>query len=158
VVEDSAEAGLEQALLEGLSCPISFQLMTDPVVADDGHTYERPVIQQWIDKCTAGEPSTTGESSLNLCLMCVMHHTDRGDVDGCLDLRVFMVQTGGRSRLHSQGPRWGRASSPISSSDHWSATLYAAILKRLKEVVSPYSPFLSLRVKAVVHQGHKNTQ
>jgi hypothetical protein len=110
--EDSADAGLEQALLEGLSCPISFQLMTDPVVADDGHTYERPVIQQWIDKCTAGEPLTTGESSPNSCrLMCAMHNTgtEREDVDGGLDLRVCMVQTGGWSRLHSQGPRWGRA-------------------------------------------------
>jgi hypothetical protein len=74
--------------------------MTDPVVADDGHTYERQVIQQWIDKCTAGEPSTTGETSPNSCLMCVMHDADRKDVDGCLDLRVLIVQTGDRSRLH----------------------------------------------------------
>jgi hypothetical protein len=88
VVEDSAEAGLEQALLEGLSCPISFQLMADPVVADDGHTYERPVIQQWIDKCTAGEPPSTGEMSPNSCLLCVMHDADREDVDGCFALRV----------------------------------------------------------------------
>jgi hypothetical protein len=56
VVEESEDAGLEKALLEGLSCPISFQLMTDPVVADDGHTYQRHAIKRWIDKCTAGEP------------------------------------------------------------------------------------------------------
>jgi hypothetical protein len=86
VVEDSADAGLEEALLEGLSCPISFHLMTDPVMADDGHTYQRPVIQQWIDKCTAGEPPTTGEASPNSCLMCVMHDADR---KGCFDLRVY---------------------------------------------------------------------
>jgi hypothetical protein len=41
--------------LEELSCPISMQLMTDPVVADDGHTYERHAIEAWIKKCTAGK-------------------------------------------------------------------------------------------------------
>jgi hypothetical protein len=41
--------------LEGLSCPISFQLMTDPVMADDGHTYHRPSIEAWIKKCREGK-------------------------------------------------------------------------------------------------------
>jgi hypothetical protein len=35
-------AGVEQALLEELSCPISFQLMIDPVVAENGHTNKPP--------------------------------------------------------------------------------------------------------------------
>jgi pyridoxal/pyridoxine/pyridoxamine kinase len=51
VVDDREEGGLEEAL----SCPISFQLMTDPVMADDGQTYQREAIEQWIDKCTAGK-------------------------------------------------------------------------------------------------------
>jgi pyridoxal/pyridoxine/pyridoxamine kinase len=41
--------------LEELSCPISMQLMTDPVMADDGHTYQRDAIETWIKKCTAGK-------------------------------------------------------------------------------------------------------
>lgn len=40
---------------EELSCPISLKLMTDPVVADDGHTYQRHAIEAWIRKCTAGK-------------------------------------------------------------------------------------------------------
>jgi hypothetical protein len=40
---------------EELSCPISMQLMTDPVMADDGHTYQRDVIEQWISKCISGK-------------------------------------------------------------------------------------------------------
>jgi hypothetical protein len=28
-------------------CPISFELMRDPVLADDGHSYERACIQAW---------------------------------------------------------------------------------------------------------------
>jgi hypothetical protein len=55
VAEESEEVGLEKALLEGLSCPICFQLMTDPVVADDGQTYQRQAIEEWINKCTAGK-------------------------------------------------------------------------------------------------------
>jgi hypothetical protein len=41
--------------LEELSCPISMQLMTDPVMADDGHTYQRDAIETWIKKCTTGK-------------------------------------------------------------------------------------------------------
>jgi hypothetical protein len=61
LAEESEEVGLEKALLEGLSCPICFQLMTDPVVADDGQTYQRRAIEEWIDKCTAGNPPDIGE-------------------------------------------------------------------------------------------------
>jgi hypothetical protein len=63
------EEGLSEALLEGLSCPISFQIMTDPVMADDGHTYQRHAIEGWINKCTAGEvPAMGGEAWLVLYL------------------------------------------------------------------------------------------
>jgi hypothetical protein len=56
VVECSAEAELEQ-MLEGLSCPITFQLMTDPMMADDGHTYQQHAIEEWINKCITGKGS-----------------------------------------------------------------------------------------------------
>jgi hypothetical protein len=29
--------------------------MTDPVMAEDGHTYQRYAIERWIDQCAAGE-------------------------------------------------------------------------------------------------------
>jgi hypothetical protein len=28
--------------------------MTDPVVAEDGHTYQQQAIEAWIAKCTSG--------------------------------------------------------------------------------------------------------
>lgn len=28
-------------------CPITFELMIDPVIASDGHTYERSAIEKW---------------------------------------------------------------------------------------------------------------
>ncbi|CAF1287322.1 unnamed protein product [Rotaria sp. Silwood1] len=33
---------------ESLFCPITFELFTDPVLAQDGHTYERQAIEEWI--------------------------------------------------------------------------------------------------------------
>ncbi|CAF1642425.1 unnamed protein product, partial [Didymodactylos carnosus] len=35
---------------DSLICPITFDLFRDPVVAEDGHTYEREAIISWIRK------------------------------------------------------------------------------------------------------------
>ncbi|CAJ1966873.1 unnamed protein product [Cylindrotheca closterium] len=41
----------DAATPDGLTCPISFQLMiNDPVLAADGMTYERAVIEQWFER------------------------------------------------------------------------------------------------------------
>ena len=32
------------------TCPINYELMVDPVVASDGHSYERSAIQTWLDR------------------------------------------------------------------------------------------------------------
>jgi len=29
-------------------CPISHELMTDPVIAPDGHSYDRPMLERWL--------------------------------------------------------------------------------------------------------------
>lgn len=39
-----------KTLLEAFHCPILQELWEDPVVASDGHTYERRAIQQWMQK------------------------------------------------------------------------------------------------------------
>jgi pyridoxal/pyridoxine/pyridoxamine kinase len=51
------EAGLMVVTQDELSCPISFQLMTDPVMADDGYTYQQHAIEAWINKCNQGKGS-----------------------------------------------------------------------------------------------------
>jgi len=33
---------------DSLICPITLELFRDPVLAEDGHTYEREAITQWI--------------------------------------------------------------------------------------------------------------
>ena len=35
-------------LPEELTCPLTFELMVDPVVTADGQTYERAAIAQWL--------------------------------------------------------------------------------------------------------------
>jgi hypothetical protein len=34
-------------ILESFKCPITAEIMRDPVMADDGHTYERDAIGKW---------------------------------------------------------------------------------------------------------------
>jgi len=33
---------------EALVCPITQQIIEDPAIAADGHTYERKAIEQWL--------------------------------------------------------------------------------------------------------------
>lgn len=46
----------EQLMAQGVEipnlfmCPISYEIMIDPVVATDGHTYERRAIQRWFEQ------------------------------------------------------------------------------------------------------------
>jgi hypothetical protein len=35
---------------ERLTCPLTLELMKQPVIACDGHTYERCAIQQWLER------------------------------------------------------------------------------------------------------------
>jgi len=43
---------------ENLICPISFELLVDPVFAVDGHTYSRAEIQAWLDTGKSTSPKT----------------------------------------------------------------------------------------------------
>ena len=42
----------KMASLYGLACPLTKQLMRNPVVAADGYTYERAAIERWMAGCT----------------------------------------------------------------------------------------------------------
>jgi AAA+ superfamily predicted ATPase len=58
--EEGEEADSRLLMAEELSCPICLKLMTDPVVAEDGQTYQRQAIEQWINKCITGTVSEHG--------------------------------------------------------------------------------------------------
>ena len=40
---------LKKAVIEAITCPITRQLVVDPVVAEDGNTYESAAIKQWLN-------------------------------------------------------------------------------------------------------------
>jgi hypothetical protein len=50
-----------------LTCPIGGRLIKDPVVAADGHLYERRNIQSWFDNCALSSATSpvTGKHVLN---------------------------------------------------------------------------------------------
>lgn len=45
-------------ILDALSCPITLELFIDPVLASDGHTYERSAIIEWIKYHNGTSPMT----------------------------------------------------------------------------------------------------
>ena len=47
-----------RAVPEELCCPVTCELMKDPVMADDGHTYERVAIEQWFATGKRTSPKT----------------------------------------------------------------------------------------------------
>ena len=40
----------DQNLRDEFACPITYELIHDPVIAADGHTYDRSAIQRWLAK------------------------------------------------------------------------------------------------------------
>ena len=48
---------------DALLCPITLELFRDPVVAQDGHTYERKAIEEWVQK-NGTSPITNQQISL----------------------------------------------------------------------------------------------
>eukprot|EP01047_Picozoa_sp_COSAG01_P050488 COSAG01_NODE_5111_length_4474_cov_1.654936_7_plen_182_part_01 len=54
--EASASAG--QSAPEGFLCPISHEIMSEPVFAADGHSYEKSAIEQWFATGKRSSPMT----------------------------------------------------------------------------------------------------
>ena len=55
--EESMYGLLEGNFIESLTCPITHQIMEDPVITKYGHTYERKEIENWIEK-SGNDPLT----------------------------------------------------------------------------------------------------
>ena len=50
--------GLSQSDMENFTCPITHSVMWDPVLADDGHTYERHAIEEWLTHRPKGQSTS----------------------------------------------------------------------------------------------------
>lgn len=49
---------MHEALLNAIRCPISLEIMEDPVITVHGQTYERKSIQEWFDSNHRSDPMT----------------------------------------------------------------------------------------------------
>ena len=52
------EVEKEKVVPDEFLCPITLELMTDPVLAEDGHTYERSAITDWFANGNGLSPKT----------------------------------------------------------------------------------------------------
>lgn len=50
-VSDEGGAAQDDEILRPFKCPITLEIMKDPVIACDGHTYERRAIEAWFQRC-----------------------------------------------------------------------------------------------------------
>jgi len=80
-------------ILPSAACPLTKQCMFDPVVAADGHTYERSAIEKHME--AAGEEATsplTGEKLASHDL--VINWTMRKDIDDAVDKALAQLASG----------------------------------------------------------------
>ena len=65
--------------MESAVCPITLELMRDPVMAADGHTYEREALLRWLKTSGGGRymtwKSTESESVRHLLTLDRMYKT-----------------------------------------------------------------------------------
>ena len=96
--EIEAEAGEQtwpEPVPDHLLCPISLQLVRDPVTADDNQTYERTHIQKWLASQTPGQwtsPLTRQPLASNTLRP---NYFARGAVDDFLRRQAMLQAQGG---------------------------------------------------------------
>jgi len=54
-------------------CPITYDLLTDPVIAADGNTYERAAIEKWLSKTQTSPLNGEALEVRELCVGGVFH-------------------------------------------------------------------------------------
>eukprot|EP01087_Luapelamoeba_hula_P022770 TRINITY_DN8241_c0_g1_i1.p1 TRINITY_DN8241_c0_g1~~TRINITY_DN8241_c0_g1_i1.p1 ORF type:complete len:756 (+),score=147.38 TRINITY_DN8241_c0_g1_i1:39-2306(+) len=75
VVEDTADDD-DDDIPEAFLCPITQDIMEDPVLTCDGHTYERSAIQEWLQKHMSSPKTGAELESKNL----IPNHLIRGQI------------------------------------------------------------------------------
>lgn len=74
--------------LDSCKCSIGHKLMRDPVVAADGHTYEREEIVQWL--ATSDKSPKTGLQLLNKTL--TPNYAIKGTIDEAVEMKLQELQ------------------------------------------------------------------
>jgi hypothetical protein len=79
----------------GMACPIGLVLMTDPVIAADGHSYERGAISQWFDQGHDTSP-VTGARLSSMAL--VSNHALKAAIQDYRESQAELMSSSSSSR------------------------------------------------------------
>ena len=60
---DGEEESASSIIPDEYLCPITHQLMRDPVIASDGYSYERTAIEQWLDSFSTSAATITASTT-----------------------------------------------------------------------------------------------
>ncbi|CAL5082748.1 unnamed protein product [Urochloa decumbens] len=88
--EDGSDDGREDDVLSAFVCPITMQVMRDPVVIETGHAYEREAIARWFDECR--------ELGRGPCCPITMQEVRRADLRPVLALRAAIDEWADRQQ------------------------------------------------------------
>ena len=75
------------AVIESITCPITGDIMKDPVQGNDGHTYERTAIMKWLSQNPISpqtrDPMSISDLNVNACIrfLCDKYHAGKLGAD-----------------------------------------------------------------------------
>ena len=139
------------AIPEPLLCPITLKLMFDPVLASDGHTYERAALQAWLDKGHDSSPVTSADINSSV----TPNHTIKQMIQAFLETNPSLkgsqfsesdpefkaMLAASAVAKPPQGPLKPQAAAPApaSTSNPFAAASSAAVSKDAPAAPAPFS-------------------
>jgi len=85
--------------LSSFLCPITCLLMRDPVIAADGHTYERSAITKWFASRAQGAPESSPKTALPMANTTLIENfTLKSAIDEAVDQELLCLDAGPRKR------------------------------------------------------------
>ena len=126
---------------EDHSCPITYEVMTDPVTAGDGMTYERAAIEQWLSNRN-NSPSTGAELPHkivvpNQALKCLIREWEEAEHKKCMELATPVLRHTTSTLKAELQRRVGMVPPPVRQS---TSTLKAELQRREQEKAEATPP------------------
>jgi len=118
----------EEEVPRGLQCPLSLSVLRDPVTAADGHTYERALLQQWMDDSQArGAPLLSPLTNLPLAhpnlvpnhalkMLLQEHHQRKSGSGAAVAATDTLKSPASRPTYHPASPRITRSATRTRTS------------------------------------------
>lgn len=150
---------------EEYCCPITQDIMTDPVIAEDGHTYERKNITQWIEK-NSTSPITRENISKDVL---IVNRVLKGQIETFLESKKETASGAGAGTVNSEKKKKSKKQAKTTTSTNTSSratmnylpagfTNIETITKNNKEMISitianHVSPKIWLKILEFLYTG-----